>query len=111
MPLPDFVVDAGCMMMFLPALVLLAACATVPKVSAERVAALKEVEASAVANCKRLGKKVGVSTQPGEDGIKQARQEARMRAAADGATHIVPDDDEVTPDVTTSSVRAYDCGE
>ncbi len=92
------------------ALSLLAACATLPNVPAERVAALLEVEPPAVAACRPLGKFTGVSTQPGEAGLKQAREEARVRAAAAGATHIVQGDELYSPDVITSALRAYQCG-
>lgn len=91
-------------------LLVAAACtAPAPVVSRERMAALKEVEEPAVANCKALGRFVGVSASPGETGMAQAREAARARAVAAGATHYVAADEWQTPDAVSFAVKAYLC--
>jgi hypothetical protein len=86
-------------------------CSTVPKVSPERLEAMQEVkDEEAVRNCKPLGRFVGSSTQAGDKGVTQAREEARARSAATGATDFFYDTESVTPDVTTVAAKAYDCG-
>jgi len=87
-------------------LLLLVACATAPLRPA---VGLHEVE-SAPASCKLVGRFEGVSAQPGEAGMAQAREQARTRAAAAGATDVVPGNEWQSPDATGAVVKGYDCG-
>ena len=87
-------------------LMLLAACAAAPLGPA---LALHEVE-SAPASCKLVGRFEGVSAQPGEAGMAQAREQARAKAAATGATHIVVGNEWQSPDAAGAVVKGYDCG-
>jgi len=90
---------------------LLACLDRVPKVTPERVAAMQQVkDEEAVRTCTLLGRFVGSSTQVGEKGLQQARDEARAKAAATGATEFFYDNESVTPDVITVAAKAYDCG-
>ena len=87
------------------------ACTTVPKVSPERLAAMQEVkDEEAVRTCTLLGRFVGSSTQVGDKGRTQAREEARAKSAATGATDFLFDNESLTPDVITVAAKAYDCG-
>jgi len=68
-------------------LLALFACVSVPRVSAERMAAMHEVkDEEAVRSCTLLGRFVGSSTQVSDAGLDQARGEARAKCAATGAT-------------------------
>ena len=92
-------------------LLALAGCTTVPQVSPERLAAMQQVkDEEAVRTCTMLGRFIGSSTQAGEKGLEQARDEARAKSAATGATEFFYDSESVTPNVTTVAVKAYDCG-
>jgi hypothetical protein len=92
------------------ALLMLLACTTVPKVSPERLAAVHEAEEEdTLKGCKRLGRFVGSSTQAGDPGLTQARDEARAKCANAGATDFAFVNESVTPDVTTVAANAYDC--
>lgn len=97
-------------MRLLLALLLLPACVT-PAAPAprDRIAALKEVESEAVANCKFVGRFEGNSAQAGEPGLAQAREEARAKAVQAGASHIVVGREWQTPDVAAAVLKAYDC--
>ena len=87
------------------------ACASVPKVPADRVEALHEAkDEDVVKACTLLGRFVGSSTQAGEQGLLQARAEARTKCAASGATDFVYDGESMMPDVVTVAAKAYDCG-
>ena len=87
------------------------ACTTVPAVSPERLAAMREVkDEEAVRTCTLLGRFVGYSTQVGDNGLEQARDEARAKSAATGATDFFYDGESVTPNVITVAAKAYDCG-
>jgi len=87
------------------------ACVTVPAVAPDRVAAMHEAkDDEAMRSCTMLGRFVGSSTQPGEKGLTQARDEARTKVAATGATDFVYDGESVMPDVITVAAKAYDCG-
>jgi len=86
-------------------LLLLAACATAP--SAPPVA-LHEVE-SPPAGCKLVGRFEGVSSLPGDAGMAQAREQARSKAAAAGATDVVAGREWQSPDATDALVNGYDC--
>jgi hypothetical protein len=87
------------------------ACTTVPNASPERSAAMQEArDEEAVRTCTLLGRFVGSSTQAGEKGLAQARDEARAKSAATGATVFLYDNESVTPDVITVAAKAYDCG-
>ena len=91
-------------------LLLLAACTTVPKVSAERLAAMRQAEdEETLKGCKRLGRFSGSSTQAGDPGLAQARTEARAKCADAGATDFAFVNESVTPDATTVAANAYDC--
>ena len=87
-------------------LMLLAACAAAPLRPA---VGLHEVE-SPPAGCRPVGRFEGVSAQPGEDGMAQAREQARAKAAGAGATHIVVGNEWQSPDATGAVVKGYDCG-
>src|ERR1700694_3456463 len=92
-------------------LLVLLACTTVPKVSPERLAAMQEVkDEEAVRTCTLLGRLVGSSTQIAAKGLTQAREEARAKSAAAGATDFFFDSESLTPDVITVAAKAYDCG-
>jgi hypothetical protein len=92
-------------------LAMFAFCASVPKVAPERVEALHEArDEEAVKACTMLGRFVGSSTQPGEQGVLQARAEARTKCAASGATDFFYDGESASPDVVTVAAKAYDCG-
>ena len=94
------------------ALLLLLACTTVPKVSPERLAAVRQAEDDeALKGCKRLGRFTGSSTQAGDPGLAQARSEARAKCASAGATDFAFVNESVTPDVVTVAANAYDCTE
>ena len=91
-------------------LLALAACTTVPQVSPERLAAMREVkDEEAVRTCTMLGRFIGSSTQVSDKGLEQARDEARAKSAATGATDFFFDGESVTPNVTTVAAKAYDC--
>jgi hypothetical protein len=92
-------------------LLLLLACTTVPKVPADRLAAVREAnDEAAMKDCKPLARFTGSSTQPGERGLAQARDEARAKCAnADGATDFAFVSESVTPDAITVDAIAYDC--
>jgi hypothetical protein len=93
------------------ALVLLLACARVPNVAPERLAAMREAkDEEAVRTCTLLGRYIGSSTQPGDKGLAQARDEARAKCAATGATDFFYDKESLSPDVITVAAKAYDCG-
>ena len=64
----------------------------------------------AVRTCTMLGRFIGSSTQAGDKGLAQARDEARAKSAANGATDFFYDNESVTPDVITVAAKAYDCG-
>lgn len=97
-------------MKFFSAALLICACASsAPSVSPERLAALKEVNEDQVAKCLRLGRFEGISAIAGEPGMAQAREEARARAAAAGATDVVVAREYQTPDVASSVVIGWDC--
>src|SRR5438132_113774 len=88
----------------MPRLLLLTAlaCARVPAVGPDRLAAMHQAkDDEAMRACTMLGRFVGSSTQPGEKGLSQARDEARAKVAATGATDFVYDNESVTPDVIT----------
>ncbi len=87
-------------------LLLIAACATAPVAPH---AALREVDETEVANCRLVGRFESNSAQPGEAGMEQAREEARARAAAAGATTVVTDREWQSPDAVVAAVKAYDC--
>jgi len=87
------------------------ACASVPAVAPDRLAAIHQAkDDEAMRTCTMLGRFVGSSTQPGEKGLTQARDEARAKVAATGATDFVYDSESVMPDVITVAAKAYDCG-
>jgi len=87
------------------------ACASVPTVAPDRLAAMHQAtDDEAMRTCTMLGRFVGSSTQPGEKGLTQARDEARAKVAATGATDFVYDSESVMPDVITVAAKAYDCG-
>src|SRR2546423_8081505 len=91
-------------------LLALFACANVPRVSAERLAAMHEVkDEEAVRNCTLLGRFVGSSTQVSDAGLDQARGEARAKCAATRAVGVFFDSQSVMPDVITVASQAYDC--
>ncbi len=93
------------------ALVLLLACARVPNVAPARLAAMREAnDEEAVRTCTLLGRYIGSSTQPGDKGLAQARDEARAKCAATGATDFFYDKESLSPDVITVAAKAYDCG-
>ena len=93
------------------ALFLVLACARVPNVAPDRVAAMREAkDEESVRACTLLGRFVGSSTQAGDKGLDQARSEARAKCAATGATDFLWDSESVMPDVTTVAAKAYDCG-
>jgi hypothetical protein len=86
-------------------------CGGVPKVAPDRVEAVHEArDEDAVKACTMLGRFIGSSTQAGEQGVLQARAEARTKCAASGATDFVYDSESVSPDVVTVAAKAYDCG-
>jgi hypothetical protein len=87
--------------------VLLLACA--PPAVVPGTSALKEVEEPAVAGCRKVGRFAGSSALPGDSGMKQAREEARAKAAAAGATHVVTGQETASPDAAIAAVNAYDC--
>lgn len=86
---------------------LLVACT--PPAAVPRQSALKEVEESAVAGCRKLGRFAGNSALQSEAGMEQAREQARAKAAAAGATHVVVADEYQSPDAAGAAVKAYDC--
>src|SRR5689334_16593372 len=91
---------------------LLAACTTVPKVSQERLAAVHQAEdEELLKGCKRLGRFSGSSTQVGDPGLEQARNEARAKCVQAGATDFAYVNESVTPDATTVAATAWDCRE
>jgi len=86
-------------------------CSRTPKVTSERLASMQEVkDEESVRNCMLLGRYLGYSTQAGDVGLTQAREEARAKAAATGATEFFYDSESVSPDVITVAVKAFDCG-
>ena len=86
-------------------------CGSVPKVSPERLAAMREAkDEETVRTCTMLGRFVGSSTQSAEKGLEQARYEARAKCAATGATDFLYESESVMPDVITVAAKAYDCG-
>src|SRR6267142_1883091 len=86
-------------------------CSSVPKVAPERMAAMHEVkDENEVRACTLIGRYLGYSTHAGEEGLKQARDDARVKAAATGATEFYYDGDSISPDVITVAVKAFDCG-
>jgi hypothetical protein len=86
-------------------------CGRVPKVSPERLAAMREVkDEESVRTCTLLGRFIGSSTQSSDKGLEQARYEARAKCAESGATDFVYVNESVTPDVITVAAKAYDCG-
>ena len=89
------------------ALVLLLACT--PPAAVPRQSALKEVEESAVAGCRKLGRFAGNSALQSDAAMEQAREQARAKAAAAGATHVVAGREWQTPDAAGAAVDAYDC--
>ena len=89
------------------ALALLFACT--PPAAVPRGSSLREVEEPAIAGCKKLGHFAGNSALPGEPGMEQAREQARAKAAAAGATHVVVADESQSPDSAGAAVKAYDC--
>jgi hypothetical protein len=94
------------------ALLALLACTTVPSVSPDRLRAMREVkDESAVQTCTLLGRFIGSSTQASDKGLEQARDEARVKSAATGATDFFYDGESVTPNVITVAAKAYDCGQ
>jgi hypothetical protein len=93
------------------ALLLALACARMPNVAPDRLAAMREAkDEESVRTCTLLGRFVGSSTQPGDKGLDQARSEARAKCAATGATDFLWDSESVMPDVTTVAAKAFDCG-
>jgi hypothetical protein len=92
-------------------LIALLACARVPNVAPERLAAMREAkDEESVRTCTLLGRFIGSSTQASEKGLEQARAEARAKSAASGATDFLYASESVMPDVTTVAAKAYDCG-
>lgn len=92
-------------------LLLLLGCSRVPEVAPERLASMREAkDEEAVKACTLLGRYVGSSTMAGERGLSQARDEARAKCAATGATDFFYDRESVSPDVVTVAAKAYDCG-
>ena len=89
------------------ALVFLVACT--PPAAVPRAASLKEVEEAAVAGCRKLGRFAGNSALQAEPGMQQAREQARAKASAAGATHVVVADEWQSPDAAGAAVKAYDC--
>lgn len=89
------------------ALALLFACTTPAAVP--RASALKEVEEPAVAGCRKIGRFAGNSALPSDAALEQAREQARAKAAAAGATHVVAADEWQSPDAAGASVKAYAC--
>jgi hypothetical protein len=91
-------------------LVLLAACASIPNVAPERIAALKQADdEDALKGCKPLGRFVGYSAQSGEAGFAQARQEARAKCAEAGATDYAFVNESDTTNAIMVAAKAYDC--
>ena len=87
------------------------ACVRVPAVAPDRLAAMHQAkDDEAMRACTMLGRFIGSSTQPGEKGLTQARDEVRAKVAATGATDFVYDSESVMPDVITVAAKAYDCG-
>ncbi|MGE5047887.1 MAG: hypothetical protein ACM3PC_04920 [Deltaproteobacteria bacterium] len=94
------------------ALLMLLACTTVPRVSPERLAAVRQAEEEdTLKGCKRLGRFTGSSTQSSDAGLAQARSEARAKCADAGATDFAFTNESITPDATTVAAIAYDCTE
>lgn len=89
------------------AFALLLACA--PPAAVPRTTALKEVEETAVAGCTKVGRFEGSSALPGDAGAEQAREQARAKAAAAGATHVVAGREWQSPDAAGAAVLAYSC--
>src|SRR5438270_11424079 len=87
-------------------LMLVVACATAPLRPA---VGLHEVE-SPPAGCRLVGRFEGVSAQPGEAGMAQAREQARAKAAGAGATHRVVGNEWQSPDATCAVGERCDCG-
>lgn len=91
---------------------LLVACTTVPRVSQERLAAVRQADdEDTLKGCKQLGRFSGSSTQAGDSGLTQARTEARAKCAEAGATDFAFVTESVTPDVITVAATAWDCRE
>ena len=89
---------------------LLLACVAVPKVPPEKLAAMRQADdEDALRGCKPLGRFTGASTQAGDPGLLQARDEARAKCANAGATDFAFVNESVTPDVTTVAAKAFDC--
>jgi hypothetical protein len=82
------------------------ACATVPR---GPHAPLKEAKEADVAGCRKIGRYSGSSSQPGDAGMSQAREEARSEAAAAGANTVVAERESGSPDSASAGVSAYDC--
>src|SRR5436853_7302196 len=83
------------------------ACASVPAVAPDRLAAMHQAkDDEAMRACTMLGRFVGSSTQPGEKGLSQARDEARAKVAATGATDFVYDSESVRPEVIAVRAKA-----
>ena len=72
-------------------------------------AALKELEETQVANCRKIGRYSSSSALAGESGMAQAREEARAKAAAAGANTVVAAREWQTPDNASASVDGFDC--
>jgi hypothetical protein len=89
-------------------MLLIGACATAP-VAAPHVVLREVTKEEQVEQCRPIGRFEAESALPGEDGMKQAREEARAKAAAAGANTIMVARDWQSPDVASSAVRAYDC--
>ena len=87
-------------------LLMIAACASTPVAPRSTV---READETEMANCKPVGKFEGMSAQPGETGMEQARDEARRKATAAGASHIVVEKEWQSPDAASSTVKGYDC--
>ena len=86
---------------------LLLACT--PPAVVPRTSSLKEVEEPAVAGCKKLGRFTGNSALSSDAGMEQAREQARAKAAAAGATHVVVGREWQNPDAAGAAVDGYDC--
>ena len=92
-------------------LLVLACLERVPKVPPERLAAVRQAsDEESMKACKPLGRFKGYSTQPGDKGLAQAREEALAKCAASGATDFFYDKESFSPDVIEVSAKAYDCG-
>src|SRR2546428_14082448 len=90
-------------LLFLTAL----ACARVPAVAPDRLAGMHQAkDDEAVRACTMLGRFVGSSTQPGEKGLSQARDEARAEVGASGGTDFFYGNESGTPNVITVVAEA-----